>query len=907
MDDPNITMEEYIRLEEEKARRRGKVYNWETATYGKIWDNEDVHDLGSVETEFPAIVFNDTLTSEATLSCEPTVSSLNDEIDFRISFDESDDEDCTVIFDKNSFSYKIISVNNLKTDSENDNDKVNMPSLPSPEPTVSCFDDLDFFNDLENEFPAIVYNDAQTSKLDDLDYFKDFENEFPAIVYNDAQTSKSDLLTEPILNPQHIDEFNLKDETSLSECDEEEQNVLNFNDLFPFNVIYPNDSKSDKDNDDDKVDIEHSSGDLSVKPLPDFQGNQRDYFLNDTFRGRSLVSSIVYYEVTPTDTFPLRHIFGGVTTRLLEVLQNHKGAIAWSIADIKGIDSPFCTHKILMEDEFKPSVQPQRQVNPNIKEVVKKVVIKLLDAGLIYHISDSPWVSLVQVVPKKGGMTVVKNEKDGLIPQWTVTEWRVCIDYRKLNNATQKDRFPLPFIDQMVKRLAGHEYYFFLNGFSGYFQIPIAPEDQEKTTFTCPYGTFTYKRMPFRLCNAPTTFQPCMTTIFHELIEDIMEVFMDDFSVFGSSFDHCLKNLEKMLKRCEETNLIHDKKGAKNLAVDHLSRLENPDLGKLTRAEIRDLFPEERLMAISDKNNEPCVLTESYKDAWPKMKQHKFFNNVTTDHPGDIMASPPPQGRSSKPDFMGPFPSSNGNKYILVAIDYISKWVEAQAFPTSDARNVVNFLRRLFAQFGITKALISDRGTHFCNYQIEKAMKRLFPEKLKSRWYGPFTVSKDMKNRAIELYDEEGSEFIVNKQQVKPYQKNLLVTNKGDDVTLVDEGEGTTTCARSLMFTESVVYDLVRLHGETVDSLLTASIVAREIPLKESLEAHAIRLAKKKGVKGKAILCGVGAAHIPRSDGVPVSVATVLPKDSELLGKLEEAGDAAYQVGRSEQSRCHSI
>ncbi|GKA33614.1 retrovirus-related pol polyprotein from transposon TNT 1-94 [Tanacetum coccineum] len=160
MENLNITMEEYIRIEEEKARRRGKVYNWETTTYGKIRYDEDVHDLGSVETEFPAIVFNDTLTSEATLSCEPMVSSLNnDEIDFRISFDESDDEDCTIIFDKNSFSYKIISVNNLKTDSENDNDKV----IPSPEPTVSYFDDLDFFNVLENEFPAIVYNDAQTS------------------------------------------------------------------------------------------------------------------------------------------------------------------------------------------------------------------------------------------------------------------------------------------------------------------------------------------------------------------------------------------------------------------------------------------------------------------------------------------------------------------------------------------------------------------------------------------------------------------------------------------------------------------------------------------------------------------------------------------------------------------------
>ncbi|GKF12635.1 hypothetical protein Tco_0050561, partial [Tanacetum coccineum] len=153
-------------------------------------------------------------------------------------------------------------------------------------------------------------------------------------------------------------------------------------------------------------------------------------------------------------------------TRLLEVLGNHNGAIARSIAEIKGIDSSFCTYKIIMEEEFKPSVHPQRRVNPNIKEVVKKEVIKHLDAGLIYPISDSPWVSPVQVVLKKGGMTVVKNEKDELIPQRTVTRWRVCVDYRKLNNATQKDHFPLPFIDQILERLAGHEYYYFLDGFS---------------------------------------------------------------------------------------------------------------------------------------------------------------------------------------------------------------------------------------------------------------------------------------------------------------------------------------------------------------------------------------------------------------------------------------------------------
>ncbi|GJU48965.1 hypothetical protein Tco_1218520 [Tanacetum coccineum] len=197
MDDPSITMEEYVMIEEEKARRCGKVYNWETATYGKIWYDEDAFDLRFVETEFPAIVFNDELSSEKTLSCEPTVSSLNNnEINFRVSFDESDDEDYT----------------------------------------VSYFDDLDFFKDFKKEFPAIVYNDALTSKLDSL--------------------------TKPIVSPQHIDESNLKDETSLFTCDEEEQNVLYFNDLFPFNVIYPDDSKSDKDNDDYKIDIIQSSGGL---------------------------------------------------------------------------------------------------------------------------------------------------------------------------------------------------------------------------------------------------------------------------------------------------------------------------------------------------------------------------------------------------------------------------------------------------------------------------------------------------------------------------------------------------------------------------------------------------------------------------------------------------------------------
>ncbi|GJU12347.1 reverse transcriptase domain-containing protein [Tanacetum coccineum] len=208
---------------------------------------------------------------------------------------------------------------------------------------------------------------------------------------------------------------------------------------------------------------------------------------------------------------------------LLKVLKSHKRAIAWKISDIKGIDPRFYTHKILMEDDFKLAVQHQRRVNPKIHEVIKKEVIKLLDTGLIYPIFDSSWVSLVHCVPKKGGMTVVENEDNELIPTRLVTGWHVCIDYRKLNDATRKDHFPLPFMDQMLERLTGNKYYCFLDGFSRYFQIPIDLQDQEKTTFTCRYGTFTYRRMPFGLCNALGTFQRCIMAIFHDMIEETMQ------------------------------------------------------------------------------------------------------------------------------------------------------------------------------------------------------------------------------------------------------------------------------------------------------------------------------------------------------------------------------------------------
>nr|GEW76313.1 reverse transcriptase domain-containing protein [Tanacetum cinerariifolium] len=189
---------------------------------------------------------------------------------------------------------------------------------------------------------------------------------------------------------------------------------------------------------------------------------------------------------------------------LIKVLKSRKQAIAWKLTDIKGIDHEFCSHKILLEEDYAPKVQSQRRVNQKIHDVIKKEVEKLLDSGLIYPISDSPWVSLIHYVSKKGGMTVVTNDENELVPTRLVTGWIVC-----------------------------------------YFQIPIDPKDHEKTTFTCPYETFAYKCMPFELCNASGTFQRCMMVIFHDMIEHTMEVFMDDFLVFGKDYAQNVKNQSK--------------------------------------------------------------------------------------------------------------------------------------------------------------------------------------------------------------------------------------------------------------------------------------------------------------------------------------------------------------------------
>ncbi|GJV44438.1 reverse transcriptase domain-containing protein [Tanacetum coccineum] len=466
---------------------------------------------------------------------------------------------------------------------------------------------------------------------------------------------------------------------------------------------------------------------------------------------------------------------------LIKVLKSHKRAIAWKLSDIKGVDPEFCTHKILMEEDYEPTVQSQRRVNPKIHDVIKKEVEKLLDAGLIYPISDSPWVSPVHCVPKKGGITVVKNDDNDLIPTRLVTGWRVCIDYRKLNEATRKDHFSLPFMVQMLKRLTGNQYYCFLDGFSGYFQIPIDPKDQEKTTFTCPYGTFAYRRMPFGLCNAPGTFQRCMMAIFHDMIEKTMEVFMDDFSVFGNSFSTCLSHLEKMLKRCEDTNLslnwekshfmvkegivlghkisksgievdrakveviaklphpttvkgktdavdpfpsrircvIRDKNGAENLAADHLSRLENPHQNEFENKEIRN---------------------HSHSKSWIGYFIREIVHNglptLQTTMRGTSLSR---ECRPNRKTSFSKMSNITSGMTPFYSRSVLTKLKQKRSPP-----------KTLFSRISAPRAIISDRGTHFCNDQFAKVMLKYGVTHRLSTAYHPQTSGQvEVSNRGL--------------------------------------------------------------------------------------------------------------------------------------------------------------
>ena len=237
---------------------------------------------------------------------------------------------------------------------------------------------------------------------------------------------------------------------------------------------------------DDPSSCEDETVQKYVKLMDSFGPNRRKYFESlgaspsqftpsiekpPIVEEKQLPNHLRYAYLGEESTLPViipSSLFDMEEEKLLKTLKEHKEAIGWSLADIKGIRPSICMHRILLEEDSKLTVDAQRRLNPSIKEVVRKEVLKWLNAGVIYPISNSSWVSPVQVVPKKGGTTVIINEKNELLPTRTVTGWRICIDYRRHNKVTTKNHFPLPFTDQMLDRLVGNEYSCFLDGYSEY-------------------------------------------------------------------------------------------------------------------------------------------------------------------------------------------------------------------------------------------------------------------------------------------------------------------------------------------------------------------------------------------------------------------------------------------------------
>nr|GEY28984.1 reverse transcriptase domain-containing protein [Tanacetum cinerariifolium] len=459
---------------------------------------------------------------------------------------------------------------------------------------------------------------------------------------------------------------------------------------------------------------------------------------------------------------------------LINVLKSHKRAISWKIYDIKGIDPRFCTHKILMEDDYKPAAQSQRRVNPKIHDVIKKEVIKLLDAGMIYLISDSPWVSPIHFVPKKGGMTVVANENNELIPTRLVTGWRVCIYYWKLNDATRKGHFPLPFMDQMLER-----------------------------------------------------------------IEKTMEVFMDDFSAFEDSFSSCLTNLDKMLNRCEETNLVLNwekchfmcREGivlghkiyksdieVDRAKVDIIAKLPHPTTVKgvrcflghagFYRCFIQDFSKIARPMTHLLEKETPFFFSKECIEAFNTLKKNLTEAPILVvpdwNLPFELMCDASdyaivavlgqrkskhfqPIHYSSKTMTEAQIHYTTTEKEMIVVVyafekfrpylflsksivytnhsalkyflnkqdakptvDYLSKWVEVKVLPTNDARVVVKFLKSLFSRFGTPRAIISDRGTHFCNDQFTRVMiKYEVTHRLATAYHPQTSGQVEVSNRGL--------------------------------------------------------------------------------------------------------------------------------------------------------------
>nr|GEX59208.1 reverse transcriptase domain-containing protein [Tanacetum cinerariifolium] len=407
-----------------------------------------------------------------------------------------------------------------------------------------------------------------------------------------------------------------------------------------------------------------------------------------------------------------------------------------------------CEAKTIKYSIDEPPEVELKDLPPHFEYAFLEEVEKLLYAGLIYSISDSPWVSPVHFVPKKGGFTVVKNEENELIPTRLVTGWRVCIDYRKLNEATRKDHFPLPFMDQMIERLAGNEYYCFLDGFSGYFQIPIDPRGQEK------------QLLPALTGRSPTVACLSVYAMRRECFKGVCWL----------SFTTLLKRRWKSLRMTSWSLGVVSKTASLDFANYHAGYFivkgmssqqqnkffkdvkhyfwDDPFLFKICADQVirQCVHGKEALDILEVCHNRPTgghhganLTAKKVFDSgffWPTIYKdaHEFVKNCDScQRQGKISQRDEMPQNSIQIceifdvwgiDFMGPFLSSRGNKYILVAVDYLSKWVKVKALPTNDAQVVCKFLKSLFARFGAPRAIISDRGTHFCNDQFAKVMRK---------------------------------------------------------------------------------------------------------------------------------------------------------------------------------------
>nr|GEW82419.1 reverse transcriptase domain-containing protein [Tanacetum cinerariifolium] len=515
---------------------------------------------------------------------------------------------------------------------------------------------------------------------------------------------------------------------------------------------------------------------------------------------------------------------------LIKVLKSHKRAIAWKLSNIKGINPEFCTHKILMKDDFEPVIQHQRRVNPKIHkvikkevlklfdarliypisdspwkshfmvkegivlghkisknevevdkdkvdvltklphpttikdikskttediisnrsfmevlvlnhyvlvknvlvnpkihEVIKKEVLKLLDARLIYPISDSPWVSPVHCVPKKGGFTVVENEENELIPTRLVTGWRVCIDYRKLIEATRKDHFPLPFMDQMLERLTEMSTIVFSMVSWVTFKFPSIQKIKKR-----PHSRVLMERLPTVACLSGCVMRRARSKgeKSHFMVKEGI-VLGHKIPKNGVEVDKA--KVDVLTKLPHPTTI----KGIRSfLGHAGFYRRFIQDFLKIARPMTR-LLEKDTLFFFSKE----CV--EAFQTLKRKLTEAPILVAPDWDMPFELMCD--------ASDFaIGSFPSSRGNKYILVAIDYVSKWVEAKALPTNDARVVCKILKYLFARFGTPRAIISDRGTHFCNDHFAKVMLKYGVTHRLATAYHPQTIRQvEFSNRGF--------------------------------------------------------------------------------------------------------------------------------------------------------------